>query len=322
MHELDEDVFRTAEELGIDISRNERGSDEEDERRRADRGLYHPRCNRPEGGFSARRQQLRSAPHRPGHCDSIRAGPTARSRSPRPSTTGRCEPEKDGLFCEKIFGPTKDWECYCGKYKRVRFKGIVCERCGVEVTRSKVRRERMGHIELAAPVVHIWYLRGTRSWLAYLLMGTEAREELKAKQLEKVIYFAANLVTWVDDERAARGPSQPRGRAGRGDRRHREPARPRHRPPVQGARGRAGQDRGRGRQGGRDQGAASGRSRRTSPPSATAPTRRSTSPSGRSTSSATCTPARSSRTSCCGVSSASATTSTSRAAWAPRPSPT
>ncbi|MEZ5133972.1 MAG: hypothetical protein R2699_02640 [Acidimicrobiales bacterium] len=111
------------------------------------------------------------------------------------------KPEKDGLFCEKIFGPTKDWECYCGKYKRVRFKGIICERCGVEVTRSKVRRERMGHIELAAPVVHIWYLRGTRSWLAYLLMGTEPREELKAKQLEKVIYFAANLVTWVDEER-------------------------------------------------------------------------------------------------------------------------
>src|SRR5438477_2324487 len=111
------------------------------------------------------------------------------------------KPEKDGLFCERIFGPTKDWECYCGKYKRVRYKGIVCERCGVEVTRSKVRRERMGHIELAAPVVHIWYLRGTRSWLAYLLMGTEAREELKAKQLEKVIYFAANLVTWVDDDK-------------------------------------------------------------------------------------------------------------------------
>ncbi|MCU1495755.1 MAG: DNA-directed polymerase, beta subunit [Acidimicrobiaceae bacterium] len=110
-------------------------------------------------------------------------------------------PEKDGLFCERIFGPTKDWECYCGKYKRVRFRGIVCERCGVEVTRSKVRRERMGHVELAAPVVHIWYLRGTRSWLAYLLMGTEAREELKAKQLEKVIYFAAYLVTFVDEEK-------------------------------------------------------------------------------------------------------------------------
>jgi DNA-directed RNA polymerase subunit beta' len=110
-------------------------------------------------------------------------------------------PEKDGLFCEKIFGPTRDWECYCGKYKRVRFKGIICERCGVEVTRSKVRRERMGHIQLEAPVVHIWYLRGTRSWLAYLLAGIEPKEELKAKQLEKVIYFAANLVTWVDDDK-------------------------------------------------------------------------------------------------------------------------
>ncbi|EQD59915.1 DNA-directed RNA polymerase subunit beta', partial [mine drainage metagenome] len=110
-------------------------------------------------------------------------------------------PEKDGLFCEKIFGPTKDWECYCGKYKRVRFKGITCERCGVEVTRSKVRRERMGHIVLAAPVAHIWYLRGTRSWLAYLLMGTDTKEELKTKQLEKVIYFAANMVTWVDSDR-------------------------------------------------------------------------------------------------------------------------
>jgi DNA-directed RNA polymerase subunit beta' len=110
-------------------------------------------------------------------------------------------PEKDGLFCEKIFGPTRDWECYCGKYKRVRFKGIICERCGVEVTRSKVRRERMGHIELSAPVVHIWYLRGTRSWLAYLLGGLEPKEELKAKQLEKVIYFAAYLVTAVDADR-------------------------------------------------------------------------------------------------------------------------
>ena len=110
-------------------------------------------------------------------------------------------PEKDGLFCEKIFGPTRDWECYCGKYKRVRFKGIICERCGVEVTRSKVRRERMGYITLAAPVVHIWYLRGTRSWLAYLLAGLEPKEELKAKQLEKVIYFAANLVTWVDEDK-------------------------------------------------------------------------------------------------------------------------
>jgi DNA-directed RNA polymerase subunit beta' len=133
--------------------------------------------------------------------DSIRTWSNGEVKKPETINYRTLKPEKDGLFCEKIFGPTKDWECYCGKYKRVRFKGIICERCGVEVTRSKVRRERMGHIELAAPVVHIWYLRGTRSWLAYLLMGTEPREELKAKQLEKVIYFAANLVTSVDEER-------------------------------------------------------------------------------------------------------------------------
>ncbi|HEX6394927.1 MAG TPA: DNA-directed RNA polymerase subunit beta' [Acidimicrobiales bacterium] len=131
--------------------------------------------------------------------DAIRTWSNGEVKKPETINYRTLRPEKDGLFCEKIFGPTKDWECYCGKYKRVRFRGIICERCGVEVTRSKVRRERMGHIELAAPVVHIWYLRGTRSWLAYLLMGTEAREELKAKQLEKVIYFAANLVTWVDE---------------------------------------------------------------------------------------------------------------------------
>src|SRR5687767_6736043 len=133
--------------------------------------------------------------------DSIRTWSNGEVKKPETINYRTLKPEKDGLFCEKIFGPTKDWECYCGKYKRVRFRGIICERCGVEVTRSKVRRERMGHIELAAPAVHIWYLRGTRSWLAYLLMGTEPREELKAKQLEKVIYFAANLVTWVDEER-------------------------------------------------------------------------------------------------------------------------
>jgi DNA-directed RNA polymerase subunit beta' len=101
------------------------------------------------------------------------------------------KPEKDGLFCEKIFGPTKDWECYCGKYKRVRFKGIICERCGVEVTRSKVRRERMGHIELAAPVTHIWYLKGVPSRLGYLL-------DMSPKDLEKVIYFAAYVITSVE----------------------------------------------------------------------------------------------------------------------------
>jgi DNA-directed RNA polymerase subunit beta' len=133
--------------------------------------------------------------------DSIRTWSNGEVKKPETINYRTLKPEKDGLFCEKIFGPTKDWECYCGKYKRVRFKGIICERCGVEVTRSKVRRDRMGHIELAAPTVHIWYLRGTRSWLAYLLAGIEPREELKAKQLEKVIYFAANLVVWVDEER-------------------------------------------------------------------------------------------------------------------------
>ncbi len=104
------------------------------------------------------------------------------------------KPEKDGLFCEKIFGPTKDWECACGKYKRVRFKGIICERCGVEVTRAKVRRERMGHIELAAPVTHIWYVKGVPSRLGYLL-------DMTSRELEKVIYFGAFLIVSVDEEK-------------------------------------------------------------------------------------------------------------------------
>ena len=98
------------------------------------------------------------------------------------------KPEKDGLFCEKIFGPTKDWECHCGKYKRVRYKGIVCDRCGVEVTKSKVRRERMGHIELAAPIAHIWYFKGIPSRIALML-------DISPRNVEKVIYFAAYVVT-------------------------------------------------------------------------------------------------------------------------------
>ena len=98
------------------------------------------------------------------------------------------KPEKDGLFCEKIFGPTKDWECHCGKYKRVRYKGIVCDRCGVEVTTSKVRRERMGHIELAAPIAHIWYFKGIPSRIALML-------DISPRSLEKVIYFASYIVT-------------------------------------------------------------------------------------------------------------------------------
>ena len=98
------------------------------------------------------------------------------------------KPEKDGLFCEKIFGPTKDWECHCGKYKRVRYKGIVCDRCGVEVTKAKVRRERMGHIELAAPIAHIWYFKGIPSRIALML-------DISPRNLEKVVYFASYIVT-------------------------------------------------------------------------------------------------------------------------------
>ena len=107
-------------------------------------------------------------------------------------------PEKDGLFCERIFGPTKDWECYCGKYKKIRYKGVICDRCGVEVARAKVRRERMGHIALAAPVAHIWFSKGTPSRLGLLL-------DLSPRNLDRVLYFAQYLVTHVDDEmRAAR----------------------------------------------------------------------------------------------------------------------
>ncbi len=103
------------------------------------------------------------------------------------------KPEKDGLFCERIFGPTKDWECYCGKYKRVRYKGIVCDKCGVEVARSKVRRERMGHIELASPVSHIWYFKGTPSRIGLLL-------DLSPRNLERILYFALYVVTHIDED--------------------------------------------------------------------------------------------------------------------------
>jgi len=125
--------------------------------------------------------------------DDIRAWSHGEVKKPETINYRTLKPERDGLFCEKIFGPTRDWECYCGKYKRVRFKGIICERCGVEVTRSKVRRERMGHIELAAPVTHIWYFKGVPSRLGYLL-------DLAPKDLEKVIYFAAYMITAVDED--------------------------------------------------------------------------------------------------------------------------
>src|SRR6266849_2349717 len=122
------------------------------------------------------------------------------------------KPERDGLFCERIFGPTKDWECYCGKYKRVRYKGIICERCGVEVTRQKVRRERMGHIDLAAPVSHIWFFKGVPSRIGYLL-------DIAPRELEKVLYFAASIVTAVDNEKRASDlnglEDQVKGEAGR-----------------------------------------------------------------------------------------------------------
>src|SRR5580692_2309824 len=129
--------------------------------------------------------------------DDIRQWSHGEVKKPETINYRTLKPEKDGLFCEKIFGPTRDWECYCGKYKRVRFKGIICERCGVEVTRAKVRRERMGHIELAAPVTHIWYFKGVPSRLGYLL-------DLAPKDLEKVIYFAAYMITHVDDDARAR----------------------------------------------------------------------------------------------------------------------
>jgi DNA-directed RNA polymerase subunit beta' len=132
--------------------------------------------------------------------DDIRQWSHGEVKKPETINYRTLKPEKDGLFCEKIFGPTRDWECYCGKYKRVRFKGIICERCGVEVTRAKVRRERMGHIELAAPVTHIWYFKGVPSRLGYLL-------DLAPKDLEKVIYFAAYMITHVDED--ARGRDLP-----------------------------------------------------------------------------------------------------------------
>ena len=103
-------------------------------------------------------------------------------------------PEKDGLFCERIFGPTKDWECFCGKYKKIRYKGVVCDRCGVEVARAKVRRERMGHIELAAPVTHVWFSKGVPSRLGLLL-------DITPSNLERVLYFAKYIVTFVDEEK-------------------------------------------------------------------------------------------------------------------------
>ena len=126
--------------------------------------------------------------------EKIRSWSNGEVKKPETINYRTLKPEKDGLFCEKIFGPTKDWECYCGKYKRVRFKGIICERCGVEVTRSSVRRERMGHINLASPVSHIWFFKGIPSRLGYIL-------GLTSKDLEKVLYFDSYIIVSVDKDR-------------------------------------------------------------------------------------------------------------------------
>ena len=174
--------------------------------------------------------------------DEIRQWSHGEVKKPETINYRTLKPERDGLFCEKIFGPTRDWECYCGKYKRVRFKGIICERCGVEVTRSKVRRERMGHIELAAPVTHIWYFKGVPSRLGYLL-------DLAPKDLEKVIYFAAYMITSVDEDARHKDLSSLEGKVSLERERLEKRRDSAARGPHQEARGGPGDPRGRGRQG-------------------------------------------------------------------------
>lgn len=124
--------------------------------------------------------------------DKIRSWSHGEVKKPETINYRTLKPERDGLFCERIFGPMKDWECSCGKYKRVRYKGVVCDRCGVEVTKSKVRRERMGHIELAAPVSHIWYFKGIPSRMGLVM-------DMSPRALEEIIYFASYVVTEPGD---------------------------------------------------------------------------------------------------------------------------
>src|SRR5207244_2888078 len=124
--------------------------------------------------------------------DQIRTWSSGEVTKPETINYRTLRPEKDGLFDERIFGPTRDWECYCGKYKRIRYKGIICDKCGVEVTRAKVRRERMGHIQLASPVSHIWFFKGTPSRLGILL-------DMSPRNLERILYFALYVVTHIDD---------------------------------------------------------------------------------------------------------------------------
>ena len=125
--------------------------------------------------------------------DTIRSWSYGEVTRPETINYRRLRPEKDGLFCEAIFGPTRDWQCYCGKYKNVRHRGVVCDKCGVEVTRSSVRRERMGHIELAAPVAHVWYTRRVPSYLGLLL-------DISRRNLDRVLYFAQYVITHVDED--------------------------------------------------------------------------------------------------------------------------
>ena len=139
-----------------------------------------------QSGFNAIKISLASP-------DQIRAWSNGEVTKPETINYRTLRPEKDGLFCEKIFGPTKDWECYCGKYKKIRYRGVICDRCGVEVTRSKVRRERMGHIKLAAPVSHIWFAKGTPSRIGLLL-------DISPKNLERVIYFSQYIITSVNED--------------------------------------------------------------------------------------------------------------------------
>ena len=209
MRDTDDDVYRAAEELGIDLSRRFEPSPAS---KRSDarliwcaaRGVHAERIKTAgTSSTTAPPKERRNVLLDVNVFDELRIGLATADdirqwshgevKKPETINYRTLKPEKDGLFCEKIFGPTRDWECYCGKYKRVRFKGIICERCGVEVTRAKVRRERMGHIELAAPVTHIWYFKGVPSRLGYLL-------DLAPKDLEKIIYFAAYLITTVNDE--------------------------------------------------------------------------------------------------------------------------
>ena len=190
MRDTDEDVFRAAEELGIDLSRREPSSVKRSEctwaapyAGAADRTL-NP--DLPRGSARAGRRLLRRLSIGLATADDIRQWSRGEVKKPRPLTTAPSSRKRTALLPEDL-GPTRDWACYCGKYKRVRFKGIICERCGAEVTRAKVRRERMGHIELAAPVTHIWYFKGVPSRLGDLL-------DLAPKDLEKVIFFAPNMI--------------------------------------------------------------------------------------------------------------------------------